>query len=252
LRNDMYEVIIERPRGGARCGRPWPKTPWRDLDRDDDGLRDGGPAKLRMGPRRRSKWLTDHLGPLRRFLVSRIGRPWDEVHAEICACITVRSAVQKHVLDHLRRFVETRPRFIDGWPHRPVARLDGGYQPLWPDRCDFYVCPTTGRLQWPRGPRRGPDHIVRPLSDLRELRCISGVWFQIELSPLPADWQERRCCYDVRLKRRIGTSGMSGRGGLLRATYGREDVYAANKRQPRAQQLPHLLQQAERYAAALR
>lgn len=248
----MYEVIIERPRGGAGGGRPWPKPPWRTLAQDDDGLRDGGPTKRRMGPRRRSKWLTDHLAPLRRFLASRVGRPWDEVHSEISACITLRSAVQKHVLDHLRHFVETRPVFIDGWPHHPIAYARGGYRPLSPERGSFYVCPTTGRLLQPSRPRMGPDHLVRPLGERLQLRCISGCWFLVELSPLPADWKQHQGCYDVLLKRRISASGMAGRAGLLRATYGREDVYANKKWQPRAQHLPHLLRQAESYVAVSR
>lgn len=249
MRKDMYKVIIERPRGGAGRGRPWPKLPWRQLAQDDDGLRDGGPARLRMGPRRRSKWLTDHLGPLRRFLMSRVSRPWDEVHAELCTCITLRSAVQKHVLDHLRQFVETAPVFIAGWPHHPVACRSSGYQPLRPGRSSFYVCPVTGRLQWLRGPRRGPDHIVRPLTELRQLRCIHGVWFLIALARLPSDWKEYYGCYDALLAQPLSAFGMSGRAGLLHATYGRADVYAIRKWQPRAQHIPSLLRQAERYAA---
>src|SRR5262249_51190912 len=159
-------------------------------------------------------------------------------------CITARSTVQKHLLDHLRRYVETRPEFIDGWPHHP-ASIHGRCTPLWPDGSSFYVCPTTGRLLRPRGPRTRPHHLVHRLSELRQLRCINGVWFLIELVPIPSDWREYRGCYDVLLKRSLNMYGMGGRNGLLRATYGRQDVYAGRKWQPRAQHIPHLLRQAE-------
>lgn len=150
MRSDMSEVIIERPRGGAGWGREWPRVSWRQLDVDDDGLRDGGPRQLRMGPRRRSKWLSENLAPLRRFLHSCVGRPWNDVHSEICAHIAPSSAVQKHVLDHLYRYVERHPVMIDGLPHRPVASSGCGYVPLSGRRDAFYVCPETGLLLLPR------------------------------------------------------------------------------------------------------
>lgn len=160
LRADMYEVIIERPRGGAGWGRDWPRPNWRSYGQtDDDDRVDPGPSKLRMGPRHRSKWLNENLAPLQRFLERRIGQPWDRVHSEICAHIAVRSAVQKHVLDHLRHYVELHPVMIDGVPHHPIAyRTKEGrfYHPLSSYGHAFYVCPETGRLLAPQRRRRKP------------------------------------------------------------------------------------------------
>ena len=48
-----------------------------------------------------TKWLNEHLGPLRRYLDSQVGRPWDKVFSEICAHIDRSSAVQDHVRDHV-------------------------------------------------------------------------------------------------------------------------------------------------------
>lgn len=143
----MYEVIIERPRGGAGWGRDWPRLPWQLLARDDDDDRDGGPTKLRMGPRKRTKWLNENLAPLRRFLRSRVGQPWDKVHGEICARIAPRSTVQQHVLQHLDGYVELHPVMIDGWPHHPISYGAHGYQRLANWRDSFYVCPETGILR---------------------------------------------------------------------------------------------------------
>jgi hypothetical protein len=152
----MYEVIIERPRGGAGWGRPWPRVPWRLLACDDDGKNDGGPRNVRMGPRGRSKWLNENLAPLQRFLVSRVGRKWNDVHSEICAHIAPRSAVQKHVLDHLWQYVEVNVVMIDGWPHHPHTRgRSDGLQPLSGyGGGSFYVCPETGLLRRACKPRQ--------------------------------------------------------------------------------------------------
>ncbi len=197
VRADMYEVIIERPRGGAGWGRDWPRFDWRQaaiyaqlcepepallpaprrLDEEDaeladgrglagseprqprlHGFCDGGPTKLRMGPRSRSKWLSENLAPLRRFLLRRLGRPWNDVHSEICAHIGLRSAVQKHVLDHLRHYVELQPILIDGYPHYPTLRggRQAGPQPLSDYGHAFYVCPQRGTLELAGHPRRRP------------------------------------------------------------------------------------------------
>lgn len=150
----MYEVLIERPRGGAGWGRRWQRISWRCLDLDEDGVRDGGPTRQRIKPRCPSKWLNENLAPLQRFLVRRLGRPWNEVYSEICAQIAMRSAVQKHVIDHLRQYVELHPIFIDGKPHHPAAS-GGMYHPLSGYGNGFYVCPQTGCLALaPRRTRR--------------------------------------------------------------------------------------------------
>lgn len=141
----MYELLIERPRGGAGWGRRWPRVNWRCLDQTGEGRQDGGPIRQRMKPRSPSKWLSENLAPLCRFLQRRVGRPWNEVHSEICAHIAVRSAVQKHVLDHLWHYVERNPVMIDGRPHHARASR-GMYHPLSGYRYSFYVCPVTGRL----------------------------------------------------------------------------------------------------------
>jgi hypothetical protein len=62
------------------------------------------------------------------------------------AALSLSSAVQKHVLDHVRDYVEENPRMIDGWPHRPAAS-GGVYWPLGQWHRALYVCPETGLLR---------------------------------------------------------------------------------------------------------
>lgn len=142
MRSDMFEVIIERPRGGGgrvKWGRSLERTP-RAIER--------APSREGMRARGRSKFLNENLAPLKRFLRSRVGRPWDAVRSELREGLSMDSAVQKHVMDHVRQMVEENPVMIDGRPHGPCA-YEGRYRPLrchprWPM---FYVCPRTGLLR---------------------------------------------------------------------------------------------------------
>jgi hypothetical protein len=136
----MFEVIIERPR--VDCGRGHIKGRRREPRRQQEG-----PLREPMSHGRGTKTLNENLAPLRRFLLSRVGQPWDAVRSEICALLTPRSAVQKHVLDHVKEMVEENAVLIDGRAHHA-----GGFHPhgslIQPSRWrGFYVCPRTGALR---------------------------------------------------------------------------------------------------------
>src|SRR5580698_7836686 len=108
MRSDMFEVIIERPRwngGRGSHGKGRRAEPRRQHD---------APLWEPVSLGRGTKSLNENLAPLRRFLERRVGRPWDAVRGEICALITPRSAVQKHVLDHVKQMVEENAVLIDG------------------------------------------------------------------------------------------------------------------------------------------
>src|SRR5580692_1326951 len=67
MREDMYKVIVERPRRG----------------------KEGDATAAR----------------LRRYLHAQIGRPWNKVFGEICAGIDRRNTVQQHIHQHIRDFI---------------------------------------------------------------------------------------------------------------------------------------------------
>src|SRR5215510_8859532 len=96
----MAKVIVERPRTGGQNNR-------KGRRRDFDEL----PGKEGI-----SRGVSDHknlnvnLAPLRRFLASQVGRPWDKVYAEICANLKPTSTVQQHVRAHLADFVALKLR----------------------------------------------------------------------------------------------------------------------------------------------
>lgn len=150
MRSDMFEVIIERP----RCRGGWGSHGRRDERRRQQEASLREPMNVRRESR---KLLNENLAPLRRFLRRRVGKSWDAVRSEICARITPRSAVQKHVLDHVKQMVEEHPVLIDGVPHAPRASgpQRDVYYPINAFRRDaFYICPTTGRLCIVTRPRK--------------------------------------------------------------------------------------------------
>jgi hypothetical protein len=114
MRADMAKVIVERPRKmGGSYHRP--KGYQRQLKRYGE---DGPPAREGIKARwqGRTKYLNEHLGPLRRYLDSQVGRPWNQVFSEICAHIDRNSAVQDHVRDHVEDYVTRHVILIDGIP----------------------------------------------------------------------------------------------------------------------------------------
>lgn len=132
MRKDMAQVIVERGRlsfGSQRKGR---RPDLEDMP-SHEGMRRS--QELRGNP----KYFRENLAPLRRYLASQVGRPWNSVFADITAHLRVSSAVQQHVRDHLHDFVAITPR--KNIRMSRIATSNG----LWPQ--EFYVDPKTGLLR---------------------------------------------------------------------------------------------------------
>jgi hypothetical protein len=206
MRADMAKVIVERPRFGSRHkheGKGYRRS-WQRLAPEDQPRREGIKARARGD----EKSLNEHLGPLRRFLESCVGRPWDRVFAEICENISRDSAVQDHVRDHVKDFVTTQVIEIDGVP----CNGEGGWTYGWPlarAHRRLYVCPRTGllrRLEVPsrkRASRRGPrgPKPIR-LDAQRQCHWVDGGWHLVTLAPVPLAQHLSRD-HDVVLRRRV-------------------------------------------------
>lgn len=179
MRKDMAKVIVTRPRildSAARKGRAVPD----EAQPKCVGLR------RHVQERGGYKMLNETLAPLRRYLETQVGRPWDTVYSEIAANLRPTSTVQQHVRDHLWDFVN---------PHRQPGRYGGyagrpWYEPLYVDargilrRTDDLPEVRAARR---RRPLRKTDSEKAPirLAPLRELRCIAGLWYEVRLAPLP-------------------------------------------------------------------
>ncbi len=102
MRDDMFKIIVERPRW-RRGHTPSAKLKLFRDDRAAIGLKRHVYEELGY-----AKGLNENLAPLIRFLRGNIGRRWDEVYSEICAGLDTGSTVKMHVRQHLDDFVLRR------------------------------------------------------------------------------------------------------------------------------------------------
>ena len=203
MRPDMSKVIVERPRGprGPSVGSAYPRG---SLEARWAPDLENAPRLEAMGRAYGTKYLRENLQPLVRYLRSNVERLWNDVHSEIAAHISCSSAVQKHVLDHLRDMVHTHVWLEGGAPFylrydRVGPLVSGGGHP------SFYVCPESRRLKIAPYARRKPnlpswrkpDPDRVPLGKMRELRRIGGIWYELTLAPLPYRMSDVGDCYDV-------------------------------------------------------
>lgn len=244
MRNDMYKVIVERPRrgGGPKSERPGPH------DLDDSPTQEGLKRRHRY-----RKWLNENLRPLERFLASQVGRPWDKVYSEICAGIDRRNTVQQHIHQHLADFVAIRTIPVDGVIHAQQGWR--GLQPIaaqWGPK--YYVDPVSGLLrvnearialrraasathrQAVRDRRDGTREDRRILDAKTQLHRIAGVWYRVTLAPIAGNGAE----IDAIRNLPVAQCPRRDDGKRLRCNLGwfnDPDVYAAHKRQLGAREL---------------
>jgi hypothetical protein len=135
------------------------------------------------------KQLNEYLKPLVRYLVKNCGRPWDKVYSEICENMDRRGIVQDHIFQHLFDYVERKPIFKDGKPHRTGY---GGLYPLYKSGWTFYVDkdgtlkePKEKRPPW-REEKDNPNLIKTDDESILFLkRDNDGTWFRVSLEDWP-------------------------------------------------------------------
>ena len=183
MRADMSKVIVERPRFGGGYepkGRRFANC----LHRDPDDI--DAPTKAPLRDRnRRSKSLNENLRPLVRYLLRQVGRPWDKVRSEMSAHIAPASAVQKHILDHVRDYVETNAVIVDGVPHA-IGSWGPDYRAIAKHSATrLYVCPKSGLLKRAKPLReRSPEplQVKRLRHDLAAV-YLRNCWHEVSLKP---------------------------------------------------------------------
>lgn len=136
MREDMFKIIVERPRSGRSWARPFKLRHEKDLDRKHAGLK-----RSVLQQRGHTKNLNENLAPLRRYLHKQKGRKWNDVFSEICARLDTGSTVKMHVREHIEDFVMLRIS-IDA-NGRWLGVRGGWRQPNTPDEWwpDLYVDP---------------------------------------------------------------------------------------------------------------
>jgi len=248
MREDMDEIIIERPRYGSRMGH---HRRGRRIDGKVESRRDPDALPFRIGMKRAARelgpWksLNENLTPLRRYLESQINRPWNKVWSEISANLRVTSAVQQHVRDHVPDFVAIQPVAKDGaiW----VKNRGGRLVRLEESNFRLYVDPRTGLLRpnkhykrWARRQREEDaaaakhrtERVREVTPDLQLHRFDNSGWWEVRLSPIPVEpvtYGRRtynRALPHTDVVRAAKLSNLPGD-----KLYGRIGVYATAKRQ---------------------
>src|SRR6185436_8226428 len=194
---------------------------------------------------RKTKALNENLAPLRRYLESNVGRPWNKVYSELSENLKVTSAVQQHVRDHVEDFVAVKTRMRAG--ELFVTGRWGRETPLKDSYQRLYVHPRTGLLRenqhWRRwgakrkaeAKRRDAERALRmrELSSTTQLHLLKGVWWEITLASVK--WRRQRDGAGRTISSPQPFTDVVLRAGLStldrEELYARPDVYAASKRQ---------------------
>lgn len=203
MREDMFKIIVERP----RQGRSWATKSKLRYDPCKDRSRVSG-KRLVKDYGGNTKHLNENLAPLKRYLFKQRGRRWDDVFSEICARLDTGSTVKMHVREHLDDFILRKvTRHQDGtlsaasrWgsPERP----EHWWADLYVDPCDGLIKETrvlcrklgvkTRRTYW-RTHFRPVDRPVslKPLSETEFYAKVGGIWYQFMLNHAPVISQGR-------------------------------------------------------------
>lgn len=118
MRSDMKDVIIDTYRHKILARRG--KTP------NDPEQLDTGRVSMRRHVHLNGEMANfgDRIGPLRRFLRSRVGRKWDDVYKEVCEMADSRGIRGHHLREHLSYEVVIAKNGFDtsGTPLQPNGR----------------------------------------------------------------------------------------------------------------------------------
>jgi hypothetical protein len=223
MRQDMSKVIVERPRRGGGYERKG-----RSRDHDDQPSKEGMRKPYLRGYN--NKELNENLAPLLRFLNSRVGQLWDSVYSEICENIQVTNTVQEHIRVHVKQFVETATSvdkdgniWVHGYVPRPLTEAQ---------HTKLYVDPVTNKLcvnshyrnlaamrrEREAARQQKLEETERSLPSGIELRKAQGIWYQVEVFPVPPLEKHEYCrldgtvvkyqtggsAYDVILEQQVG------------------------------------------------
>ena len=233
MREDMHKVVVERERyGSSRKNRKWSQrlTFVADADYDDE-------PKFTSSARGRQyssdqKHFTDVLGPLRGFLRSNIGRPWDKVFSELRKGLDVRKVTGMHIFDHLKWMVATdcwigADRRVYAWPKE--HEVNG-----------FYVHPKTGLLCFvPRQSARArkKDRLMRQEIDelsvdsRHSFKLIAGQWYFVDYEIVEVGrYQKAQSRWDVIQHREVQLTWGTHRVAVNKRQCNHEEIRGIRER----------------------
>ena len=207
----MAKILVERPRTGG-CGkerirqnRHETRRICKDIPFEEDwdtpdfrGMKRVHTSKPNSYDDK--KQLNENLNPLRRFLNSRIGQPWDKVYSEIMSGLNLNNAVQYHVWQHLIKFGEVETKtYMEG--NTVMAAGIIGPQSMtdlhW--REEFYVDPRDGTLRKTKNPPRrrrekktSNNSYFDPKKPLLQYHKIGKVWYEFKFREATAEEKKQK------------------------------------------------------------
>lgn len=239
----MKHVVVDRPRTGGDGGKSKPpkgskkqfnKTPLEEQ------------PKFQSSSRKRvygynCKELSDHLGPLRRWLRSQVGRNWDDVWSEICENLSVHDVMTRHVREHAEYYVQKNCTIDEEGDvcDSKGLKLIGD----WRSR-DFYVDPCDNTLKVVKSmPRWRPKKRIKKWFEGKDewhrYYLLNDIWYEVELKNFPKINSKRFShrnevyVHDVVMEANWERGNKKYGGSCKRDCvncHGSE-IYAANKRQ---------------------
>lgn len=231
----LNEIVIERPRGGMRISLKKVTSYKKNLQKiTEEAIVDGLLSPYLIKTRHSTKYFSDHISPLYRWLRSKVGQRWDDAYSELCRSLDSSTITGRHVLSHVWDFVEVNVVLIDGVPYRkdrqeyPLGRF------YWRWREQLYVNPETGILSIAeKAPKELPkkrEYLV-VIDKYHHYRKVDDVWYLIFLQDLPPMSKVT----DVVLKATINAS-------IAWQEYGSE-VYAVSKQQCSKKEIKFIMKQ---------
>ncbi|MGD0666147.1 MAG: hypothetical protein ABSB23_01195 [Bryobacteraceae bacterium] len=103
MRADVHKVITERAKSGRTWANKTPREKQVVLDLLGEQI-DEGANQIR---RKRQKFRNARFNVLERFLINRVGHPWDKVYAEACEVADSRSFRGAELREYVKSFVAT-------------------------------------------------------------------------------------------------------------------------------------------------
>ncbi|MDY7015891.1 MAG: hypothetical protein SVX43_20315 [Cyanobacteriota bacterium] len=181
----LDKIVIERPRGGMRISSRRIKGQKKELERITvEATEEGLLQPYLIKTRNRTKYFSDHLAPLRRWLRSQVGQPWDRVYGELCWKLDPTTLSGQHILSHVWDFVERYVVIIDGIPYRRNRQnysLSGRWNCL-------YIHPETGILCL--APQRKkvnskPSGDIVKVDSWHQYRKLDTIWYFVTFDKVP-------------------------------------------------------------------
>ena len=230
----LGEIVIERPRSGWRISSRKCSGYRKTLEKiTDEATEDGLLNHYIIKPRNKTKYFSDHIRPLYRWLRSKVGQPWNAVYSELRKKLDTRGLSGQHILFHVWHFVELHVVLIDGVPYeRTNERSLSNY---W--RETLYVHPETGILCLAEklnkeAPKKPDDLLI--IDSYHQYRKICDIWYLITFKNLNFDFAR-----DVLLKIVINEK-------LAVQNYHRK-IYAASKQQCNKKEIKWITMQLNQF-----